>query len=140
MHLAPGLRIDDSDLQFSYFLASGPGGQHKNKVATAVRLQVDAAHIKILTERQLGRLLRTAGKRNIRGTIIAIEAKRFRSQEKNRSDAIERLKRMVTAAIQEKKRRIPSSPSRGSIEKRIQQKKKRKSTKEMRRTPRTDAY
>ena len=83
------------EMTFNFIQSSGPGGQNVNKVATAVQLRLDIRNSKQLTEEVKMRLEKIAGKRVTGEGILVIEAKRYRSQEKNRADTIERLMRLI---------------------------------------------
>lgn len=117
------LRPDTDSLEFNAIRASGPGGQHVNKVATAVELRFDIAGSTLpATVKQ--RLLDSNDRRISREGIVVIKAQRFRSQDKNRQDALDRLQGMIDAAATTAKPRKPTRPGRGAIEKRIREKKK----------------
>ena len=119
------LSIDPAEFQFSFIRASGPGGQNVNKVATAVQLRFDAAHSPSLPEAVIRRLLRLAGRRATLAGEIVIVAQRFRTQEANRKDAVERLVELLRAAAIAPKRRVKTRPSRASKERRLEGKKHR---------------
>lgn len=89
--ILPSLTLPDSELEVSYILASGPGGQNVNKVATAAQLRFNAALSPSLPERIRIRVLELAGTKATRDGVIVITARRFRTQLRNREDAIERL-------------------------------------------------
>lgn len=117
------LRPDADSLEFNAIRASGPGGQHVNKVATAVELRFDIASSTLpATVKQ--RLLDSNDRRVNRDGIVVIKAQRFRSQDKNRQDALDRLQALIDAAASIEKPRKPTRPGRGAVEKRIREKKK----------------
>ncbi|MBT3315497.1 MAG: aminoacyl-tRNA hydrolase [Anaerolineae bacterium] len=125
------MKIPQESLTFEYFRASGPGGQNVNKVSTAVRLRfdVDAAHLPNAVRERLTRL---AGRKMTEEGILIIEASRFRTRERNQADARARLEQMVTqASIPPKKRRM-TKPTRASIKKRIDAKKRKSNVKKLR--------
>lgn len=121
----PQLSIDDKELEFSFIRADGPGGQNVNKVATAVQLRFDVLNSESLPEEVKARLVKLTGKRMTQDGVLVIEAKRFRTQEKNREDALERFKRLVHKALEKPKARKRTKPSAASIAKRLEKKKQR---------------
>jgi ribosome-associated protein len=123
------------EVTFSYIHSSGPGGQNVNKVATAVQLRFDALNSPTLDEGTRDRLLKIAGKRVTENGLILIEAKRYRSQEKNREDAQKRLLALVEKAQQIPVTRIPTRPSASSKQTRAEHKKRTSLKKQSRRTP-----
>jgi ribosome-associated protein len=125
--------IEENELIFSFIRSSGPGGQNINKVATAVQLRLDVAHSPSLTEEVKSRLTRLAGRRmTVDGTFL-IEAKRYRTQEQNKEDAIGRLVKLIQKAVIKPKKRIQTRPSRSSKEKRLKEKKRKGEIKNYRR-------
>ncbi len=119
------ISIDERELQFEFVRASGPGGQNVNKVATAVQLRFDVAHSQALTDDVKVRLRQLAGKRlNADGELV-LEAKRYRTQEQNRLDALKRFGDLIRKAAEKPKPRTKTKPTASSKEKRIKQKKRR---------------
>lgn len=113
-----------SEIKIKFVLASGPGGQNLNKVATCVQLQFQVAASPSLTEEVKQRLIKLAGRRMTKDGWLTIEAKRFRSQDKNRADALERLEKLIKAALSPPPPpRVASRPSAGAVEKRLRDKK-----------------
>jgi len=118
------IKIKESELTFNFIRSSGPGGQNVNKVATAVQLRFDISSSESLTEEIKIRLISIAGRKVTNDDVLIIEAKRFRTQEANRQDAIERLIELIEKASKKKKRRIKTNPTAGSKVRRIETKKK----------------
>ena len=121
----PQLTIDENELEFSFIRADGPGGQNVNKVASAVQLRFDVEHSDSLPEEVKLRLVKLAGKRVTQDGILIIEAKRYRTQERNREDALERFKTLVQKAVEEPKSRKKTKPTKASQEERLKEKKRR---------------
>ncbi len=124
--------LDENELQFSFIRASGPGGQNVNKVATAVQLRFDVIKSNDIPDAVKGKLINIAGKRSTKDGIIIIEAKRYRTQEKNKKDAIERLLTLIKKSLLIKKTRRKTSPTKAASEKRIEQKKQKSKLKLLR--------
>ena len=129
------ISIKENEIQEEFVLASGPGGQNVNKVATAVKLRFDAAHSPSLPEDVRERLIRLAGKRLTEEGVIVIDARRFRSQDRNRQDARERLAALIRKAAQRPKPRRKTRPTPASIERRLEDKHRRSQIKRVRRAP-----
>jgi len=119
------ISIDDREIEEIFSRSSGPGGQNVNKVATAVQLRFDAARSNSLPEDVRERLLRLAGSRATRDGVLVIDARRFRTQEANRRDAVNRLVELIRQAAKTPKRRRRTRPTPASREQRLQSKKRR---------------
>ncbi|WP_342626927.1 alternative ribosome rescue aminoacyl-tRNA hydrolase ArfB [Nguyenibacter vanlangensis] len=132
--ILPGLTLPDSEVTVSYILASGPGGQNVNKVATAAQLRFDAARSAALPERVRTRLLELAGSRATQDGVIVITARRFRTQLRNRQDAIERLAELIRQAAHRPAFRVATRPGRAARERRLQGKAHRAGIKRTRTT------
>jgi ribosome-associated protein len=133
IQVTQGIAIDERELDERFVRAPGPGGQHVNKVATAVELRFDAARSPALPEAVRARLMRLAGRRLNAEGILIIEAHRFRTQERNRRDALERLIALIQRATLEPKLRKPTRPTRASKERRLEGKSQRAQVKGLRR-------
>jgi ribosome-associated protein len=120
LSITPALSLPDSDLSLAYLRSPGPGGQNVNKVATAVQLRFDLAGTAALSGPQKHRLRALAGHRlNDDGTLLIV-AREFRSQERNRAEAFDRLRALVLSALTPPKPRRPTRPTRASKERRLQ--------------------
>lgn len=119
------IRIPDDELSESFVRSSGPGGQNVNKVASAVELRFDVARSPSLPEAVRTRLLARRDRRLTDEGVLVISASRFRDQGRNREDARERLAEIVRAATVVAKKRIATKPTKGSQERRLQEKKTR---------------
>jgi len=118
------LRPPIDELVFETFRSSGPGGQNVNKVETAVRLRWDVAATSTIADEVKERLRRLAGRRMSVAGELRIEARRFRTQEKNRDDALERLRELLERATRPPKRRRPTRPNRAARERRLEAKRR----------------
>lgn len=117
------IKINEEELKFAFIRSSGPGGQNVNKVSTAVQLKFDIKSSENLPEEVKLRLIKVGGKKISSKGILLIEAKRFRTQEKNKIDAIERLIAIIKKAAIKEKSRNKTKPTKLSKEKRIESKK-----------------
>lgn len=127
------LALDEEDLQFSFILASGPGGQKVNKTSTAVQLRFDVCRCEFLSTEVREHLLRLAGSRVTEQGEIVITARNQRTQLRNRQEAIERLVQLIRKALVVKKPRKKTRPSKAARQRRLEGKKKQGQKKELRR-------
>jgi len=130
--------IEEDELSWEFVRSSGPGGQNVNKVATAVQLRFDVAGSASLPPDVKGRLKRIAGRRMTAEGVLIIRAQRFRSQERNRVDARERLQEIITEAVRKPRPRIRTRPSSSSRIQRLESKHRMAAKKGMRRTTSSD--
>jgi ribosome-associated protein len=128
----PSIRISPEEIHFDFIRASGPGGQNVNKVATAVQLRFDARNSKSIPPEIRERLLRLAGNRVTSSGEIVIEARRFRTQKRNREDAVQRLLQLIERACIPPRVRRKSRPTAASKIRRLEEKKRRSGLKKLR--------
>ena len=134
LEITPDFQIDERDLQIDYVRASGPGGQNVNKVATAAQLRFNI-EVSSLPEEVKARLIHLAGKRVTSEGILLIEAKRFRTQEQNREDAIHRFVALVRKSFETPKARKKTKPTKAAKEARLKEKKRKGEIKRLRNRP-----
>jgi ribosome-associated protein len=137
LRIARDLSIDENDLDISFVRASGPGGQNVNKLSTAVQLRYDARRL-TLPDDAAARLERLAGQRMTKDGVIVIHAQRFRTQERNRSDAIDRLLELLREAMIRPVPRRATRPTFASKKRRLDGKKRRSDIKAKRGSGRFD--
>jgi ribosome-associated protein len=132
LQCTPQIAIDEAELDETFVRASGPGGQNVNKLSTAVQLRFDARRSPSLPNAVAVRLMRLAGRRLTLDGIIEISAQQFRTQDRNRADARERLAALVAEAAVPPTPRRATRPTLASKKRRLDEKSKRGDVKRMR--------
>ena len=132
LQITPDIAIDEDELSERFVRAPGPGGQNVNKVATAVQLSFDVRRSPSLPAAVRVRLERLAGSRLDSDGVLTIQAHRHRTRERNRTDARERLAELIAKASHVPKPRRPTKPSRAAKARRVDEKKQRARTKQLR--------
>ena len=133
IQVTPTIAIDESEIQLEFMRASKPGGQKVNRVATAVQLRFDVANSPSLPDDVRERLIDLAGKRVTEVGVLIIKAQRFRTQDRNRQDAVDRLIQLIRKAAEKPKRRRKTKPTLASKRRRLESKRRRGETKRTRR-------
>ena len=140
IHVGHGVSIPMAELSFQFVRSSGPGGQHVNKTATQVEVLFDVAASPSLSQAQKQRV-RRALRSYISGEgVLRLTCQSTRSQHRNREEAIARLKALLTQALKVPKRRRATRPTRSSVERRLQEKKRRSEIKRQRQRRGDDAF
>ena len=129
LQVSDTLAIPDDELVERFVRSAGPGGQNVNKVSTAVELRFDIAHSPSLPEPVRARLLARRDRRVTDAGVLVLSAQRFRTQERNREDARERLAAFVAAGLRAPKPRIATRPSRAAKQRRLDEKRGRSTIK-----------
>jgi ribosome-associated protein len=133
--VTPTITLAESEIEETFIRSPGPGGQHVNKTESAVQLRFHARKSQSLSNAVYLRLKTLAGRRMTRAGVIVITANRFRSQERNRGDAMERLVDLIRRAAVTPKRRRPTRPTQGSKRRRLESKRQRADVKKGRGKP-----
>ncbi len=132
IRVTDAIAIDEREIQEDFVRSSGPGGQNVNKVATAVQLRFDVANCPSLPDDVRERLIRLAGKRITAGGVLIVEARRFRTQERNRRDALDRLVKLIVRAASKPKTRRRTRPTLASRQRRLEAKRRQSQAKRLR--------
>ena len=140
IHITRNIALDESEIQIEFTRASGPGGQNVNKVATAARLRFDVRHSPSLPDDVRQRLIRLAGQRVTADGVLVIEARRFRTQERNHQDALDRLVALIRQAAAKPTRRRKTQPTLASRQRRLENKRRRSQIKRLRRPTSRDEF
>lgn len=134
IHVTDSISLHENEIQLDFIRASGPGGQNINKVSSAVQLRFDIAKSSALSDDIRKRLRQISGRRMTADGKLIIEARRYRSQDRNREDAISRLVALIRKAAETPRQRRPTKPSAAAKQKRLTAKRHRGETKRRRRS------
>lgn len=132
IRITPTISIEEQEVKEEFVRSSGPGGQNVNKVATAVKIRFDVAKSPSLPNYVRKRLKQLAGRRITRAGILVLDARRFRTQEMNRKDGLERLVELIKRASKKPRRRLKTKPTLASRKQRLETKRRRSDKKKMR--------
>ncbi|MGD9106702.1 MAG: alternative ribosome rescue aminoacyl-tRNA hydrolase ArfB [Desulfobacterales bacterium] len=133
INITPTIVIGENEIKLDFIRSSGPGGQNVNKVATSVQLRFDVKNSPSLSDDVRYRLIRLAGRKVTENGILIIQASRFRKQERNRQDAMDRLKKLIRKASEKPNIRIKTQPKKSVKERMLSAKRHRSKIKQMRR-------
>ncbi len=134
IYITDRISISEAEMKEDFVRASGPGGQNVNKVATAVQLRFDVVSSPNLPEDVKKRLIKIAGRKMTDGGVLIIDSREYRTQNRNRAEALNRLVALIKKATEKPKRRIKTKPTRAAKERRLQAKKQRSAVKTLRKS------
>ena len=132
IEITPTIHLREDELSERFVRSPGPGGQNVNKLATAVQLSFDIKASPSLLPPLKSRLMKLGGRRVDKDGVLTIEAHRYRTRERNRADALERLAELIRQASRTPKPRRPTKPSRAAKARRVDEKKQRARVKQLR--------
>jgi ribosome-associated protein len=135
IEIQPGLSVDESELEFRTSTSTGPGGQHVNRSETRVTLLFDVMASRSLSDEQRAKIVARLTTRINREGVMQVSSQKHRSQSANREVVVERFVELVAGALREDRARKPSRPTRASKKRRVDQKKQRSRTKQLRQKP-----
>ena len=135
LNITPRVSINEKELEFEFIKSSGPGGQKVNKVSTAVRLKFNVWDSKSLNAETKSRLFRLAGNRINKEGILILESQRHRTQGANKKELVSKFIDLIKQAGIKPKKRLPTKPSKQSVQKRLDMKSRRSQLKQTRRKP-----
>lgn len=129
LHIQPGLEIPLEELAFRFSRSGGPGGQHANRSETQVELLFDVAGSPSLSESQRARLLQSLATRLNGEGVLHLTSSGSRSQHENREEVVRRFVRLLQAGLRRRRRRVPTRPTAGSVQRRLEGKRRRSTLK-----------